>query len=35
MAAGENLFHYTTTIQNHMSYTADKYGEGYDYPGVP
>lgn len=35
MAAGENLFHYTTTIQNHMSYTADKYGEGYDYPDVP
>ena len=28
-------FHYTTTIQNHMSYTADKYGEGYDYPDVP
>ncbi len=35
MAAGKNLFHYTTTIQNHMSYTADKYGEGYDYPAVP
>ena len=33
--AGETLFHYTTTIQNHMSYTADKYGEGYDYPEVP
>lgn len=33
--AGEKLFHYTTTIQNHMSYTADKYGEGYDYPDVP
>ncbi len=32
---GELLFHYTTTIQNHMSYTADKYGEGYAYPEVP
>ena len=35
MASGKNLFHYTTTIQNHMSYTADKYGEGYTYPAVP
>ena len=35
MAEGRNLFHYTTTIQNHMSYTADKYGEGYEYPEVP
>lgn len=35
MAAGETLFHYTTTIQNHMSYTADKYGEEYDFPDVP
>ena len=35
VADGEPLFHYTTTIQNHMSYTADKYGEGYDYPEVP
>lgn len=34
MASGETLFHYTTTIQNHMSYTADKYGEGYDFPAV-
>lgn len=34
-ADGETLFHYTTTIQNHMSYTPDKYGEGYDYPEVP
>ena len=34
-AEGKPLFHYTTTIQNHMSYTADKYGEGYDYPEVP
>ncbi len=31
------LFHFTTTIQNHMSYTADKYGPDYDFPptGVP
>ena len=35
MADGTPLFHYTTTIQNHMSYTADKYGEGYDFPDVP
>ena len=35
MAAGETLFHYTTTIQNHMSYTLDKYGESYAYPEVP
>ena len=34
-AAGQTLFHYTTTIQNHMSYTADKYGQDYDYPDVP
>ena len=26
------LFHFTTTIQNHMSYTADKYGPGYRFP---
>lgn len=25
------LFHYTTTIQNHMSYTADKYGPDYEF----
>ena len=35
VASGETLFHYTTTIQNHMSYTADKYGVGYAYPDVP
>ena len=35
VAEGRTLFHYTTTIQNHMSYTADKYGEGYDCPAVP
>ena len=28
VAEGRTLFNYTTTIQNHMSYTADKYGEG-------
>lgn len=28
------LFHYTTTIQNHMSYTADKYGPDYAFPPV-
>ena len=32
---GELLCNYTTTIQNHMSYTADKYGTDYDYPDVP
>ena len=26
------LFHFTTTIQNHMSYTADKYGPDYAFP---
>ena len=31
---GRPLFNYTTTIQNHMSYTADKYGEGYVFPPV-
>lgn len=25
---------YVTTIQNHMSYTADKYGPDYDFPPV-
>ena len=35
VSAGELLFHYTTTIQNHMSYTADKYGDGYEFPPVP
>ena len=32
---GRPLFHYMTTIQNHMSYTADKYGPDYTYPEVP
>ncbi len=31
---GRPLFHYTTTIQNHMSYTANKYGDGYVCPHV-
>ncbi len=35
VAAGEPLFLYATTIQNHMSYTEGKYGEGYDFPAVP
>lgn len=34
VASGETLFNYTTTIQNHMSYTADKYGPDYVYPPV-
>ncbi|SFO97365.1 Phosphoglycerol transferase MdoB [Oscillibacter sp. PC13] len=35
VADGKLLCSYTTTIQNHMSYTADKYGAGYVYPEVP
>ena len=31
---GKFLFNYTTTIQNHMSYTADKYGPDYDVPAA-
>lgn len=31
-ARGETLFNFTTTIQNHMSYTENKYGEGYVFP---
>ena len=31
--AGENYFNYTVTIQNHMSYTADKY-KGFTIPPV-
>ncbi|MEG1593637.1 MAG: LTA synthase family protein, partial [Oscillibacter sp.] len=34
VAADELLFNYTTTIQNHMSYTADKYGPSYLFPPV-
>ena len=34
-AAGQPLFNYTTTIQNHMAYKYAKYGEDYDYPTVP
>ena len=32
VAEATPLFHYTTTIQNHMSYTADKYGADYVFP---
>lgn len=35
VAAGTPLFHYTTTIQNHMSYTPDKYGVGYTFHDLP
>ena len=35
VAQGKLLCNYTTTIQNHMSYTADKYGPDYSYPDVP
>ena len=31
---GTYLFNYTTTIQNHMSYTAAKYGEGHVSPAL-
>ena len=34
MAKGESLFHYTTTIQNHMAYTPEKYGADFPYPPV-
>lgn len=34
VAQGQMLCTYTTTIQNHMSYTADKYGADYVYPPV-
>lgn len=33
-ASGKSLFNMTVTIQNHMSYTADKYGAGYRFPPV-
>lgn len=32
---GRPLFHYTTTIQNHMAYVWNKYGETYSFPPVP
>ena len=35
VAEDKLLFHYMTTIQNHMSYTTDKYGADYTYPNVP
>ncbi len=31
-ANGRRLCSYTTTIQNHMAYTAEKYGPDYDFP---
>lgn len=34
VASGNMLFNYTVSIQNHMSYTAAKYGEGYVFPPV-
>ena len=34
VSEGRPLFNYTTTIQNHMSYTADKYGEGHTFAPV-
>ena len=34
VAEGKPVFSYITTIQNHMSYTDDKYGAGYSYPPV-
>lgn len=35
VAKGQFLCNYTTTIQNHMSYTPDKYGVDYPYAPVP
>ena len=32
VANGQWLCNYTTTIQNHMAYTAEKYGPDYDFP---
>lgn len=34
-ANGSLAFNYTTTIQNHMNYTLDKYGEDYPIPELP
>lgn len=34
VSGGKSFFNYTTTIQNHMSYTADKYGPDYVFPPV-
>lgn len=33
-SSGETMVNYTTTIQNHMSYTSDKYGADYNYPAL-
>lgn len=35
VAAGQLLFHCATTIQNHMAYTENKYGDNVSYPEVP
>lgn len=35
VANGQYLFHYTTTIQNHMSYVDTKYGPDYTFTQVP
>lgn len=34
VSGGRTVFNYTTTIQNHMSYTTDKYGPDYVFPTV-
>ena len=34
LSGGRVLFNFTTTIQNHMSYLYEKYGEGYPYQNV-
>ena len=34
VAGGDTVFSYVTTIQNHMSYTTDKYGADYTFPSV-
>lgn len=34
VSRGQYLFNYTTSIQNHMSYTYDKYGDDVTYPEV-
>lgn len=32
VSEGEMLYNYTTTVQNHMAYTLDKYGSDYELP---
>ena len=34
VSQGKMLYNYTTTVQNHMAYTADKYGDGYVFAPV-